>query len=396
MRLEREFKCFNRLHQKSDEILNGGLADPTPAISSLRKIHPLTIRTALDFISHLPDAGYFRTSTQFKVEHWHEICCKLEVTCTSEGKPMPLVSHGEAKYRSAGKILASSSGRDWSNVILEKWAHEAGLLPTIVPQSTEISIQLSGASTVEREGNGVYQKVAARPGTVWLCPAGVREEYVHVRAHVECLHIYIPETKISEEALGISNEKKGPGLPIGYHTIPDDRFIAKIGEMALNVLENETSASRIIAESLGFTLAAYLCREYSGNNDRSSEGNIRPLERQRLMRVCDFIDQNITRSFGIEDLARVACQSPSHFSRSFRAALGISPAEYVGKERFRVAKAMLLDENLQIGEISRSLGFSSQANFSRSFRGVSGMTPNQYRAKSKKLVPGADFPESHN
>jgi AraC family transcriptional regulator len=109
------------------------------------------------------------------------------------------------------------------------------------------------------------------------------------------------------------------------------------------------------------------------------------------VRVCDFIDRNITKSFGIEELAQVACQSPSHFSRSFRAALGISPAQYVSKERFRVAKEMLLDDNLQIGEISRSLGFSSQANFSRSFRGVAGMTPNQYRAKSRKLIPGADF-----
>ncbi|KRR02330.1 helix-turn-helix domain-containing protein [Bradyrhizobium valentinum] len=303
---------------------------------------------------------------------------------------MPLVSHGEAKYSSAGKVLASSAGRNWSNIILEKWAHEVGLLPTIVPQSTEISIQLSGASVVEREGNGVYQKVAAKPGTIWLCPAGVQEDYVHVRGHVECLHVYIPETRTSEEALGISNEKM-LGMPIGYHTIPDDRFIASIGELALRVLENETSSSRIIAESLGVTLAAYLCREYSGNNERSGEVNIRPLERQRLARVCDFIAQNITKSFGIEDLAQVACQSPSHFSRSFKAALGISPAEYVSKERFRVAKAMLLDENLQIGEISRSLGFSSQANFSRSFRSVSGMTPNQYRAKSRKLIPGADF-----
>ena len=214
-----------------------------------------------------------------------------------------------------------------------------------------------------------------------------------MRGHVECLHIYIPETKISEEALGISNEKM-PGLPIGYHTIPDDRFIASIGEMALSVLENETSSSRIIAESLGFTLAAYLCREYSGNNERSSEGNIRPLERQRLARVCDFIDQNITKSFGIEDLAQVACQSPSHFSRSFRAALGISPAEYVSKERFRVAKAMLLDENLQIGEISRSLGFSSQANFSRSFRGVSGMTPEPISREEQKAHSGRRFTQN--
>src|SRR3984893_15493018 len=196
---------------------------------------------AFDFIREtLPDAGYFRTSAQFIVARWHEICFKFRVTCTSEGKPMPLVSHGEAKYCSAGKILASSSGRNWSNVILEKWAHEAGLLPTIVPQSTEISIQLSGASTVEREGNGVYQKVAAKPGPVWLCPAGVQEDYVHVRGHVECLHIYIPETKTSEEALGISKDRMSD-LAIGYHTIPNDRFIANIGEMALSVLENETS-----------------------------------------------------------------------------------------------------------------------------------------------------------
>jgi AraC family transcriptional regulator len=304
---------------------------------------------------------------------------------------MPLViSHGEAKYASAGKMLASSSGRNWSNVILEKWEHEAFRIPTIVPQSTEISIQLSGASVVEREGNGEYQKVAARPGTIWLCPAGVREDYVHVRGHLECLHIYIPEVKASEQALGISSEKRS-GLPIGYHTIAGDQFIRNIGEIALALLENETSSSRILAESLAFTLSAYLCRQYSGSNEGCGQSGIRPLDKRRLAQVCDFIDQNIARSFGIEDLAQVACQSTSHFSRSFKAALGVSPAEYVSKERFRVAKKMLLDENLQIGEISRLLGFSSQANFSRSFRAVSGMTPYQYRVRSNKLVPGANF-----
>jgi AraC family transcriptional regulator len=307
---------------------------------------------------------------------------------------MPLViSHGEAKYASAGKMLASSSGRNWSNVILEKWEHEAFRIPTIVPQSTEISIQLRGASVVEREGNGEYQKVAAKPGTIWLCPAGVQEDYVHVRGRLECLHIYVPEVKASEEALGISSEK-GAGLPIGYHTIAGDQFIRNIGEIALALLENETSSGRILAESLAFTLSAYLCRQYSGRSEKSdNSGSIRPLERRRLAQVCDFIGQNIAKPFGIEDLAQVACQSASHFSRSFKAALGVSPAEYVSRERFRVAREMLLDENLQIGEISRLLGFSSQANFSRSFRGLAGMTPYQYRARSKKVVPGATLRE---
>lgn len=303
---------------------------------------------------------------------------------------MPVISHGEAKYRSAGKILASSSDRNWSNVILEKWAHEAGRLPTIVPQSTEISIQLSGATTVEREGDGVYQKVAARAGTIWLCPAGIREDYVHVRGNVECLHIYIPQMLTDEEGLEVSDERM-PGSPIGYHTLAGDGFIANIGKIALSVLDNETSANRILAESLGFTLAAYLAREYSRNNERANEVNIRPLDKRRLARVCDFINQNITNAFGIEELARIACQSPSHFSKSFKTAIGISPAQYVSRERFRVAKAMLLDENFQISEISRLLGFSSQANFSRSFRGVTGTTPNQYRATSKKLPTAAAF-----
>src|ERR1700730_17300632 len=35
---------------------------------------------AFDFIREtLPDAGYFRTSAQFIVERWHEICFKFRV-----------------------------------------------------------------------------------------------------------------------------------------------------------------------------------------------------------------------------------------------------------------------------------------------------------------------------
>jgi AraC family transcriptional regulator len=46
-----------------------------------------------------------------------------------------------------------------------------------------------------------------------------------------------------------------------------------------------------------------------------------------------------------------------------------------------LAKTRLLSEDGQIGEIALASGFSSQANFTRAFRKAVGVTPAQFRAR---------------
>ena len=85
-----------------------------------------------------------------------------------------LVGHSKAKYIT-GTCLGSSRERAWSGLLAERWHHSEGDLGEVRPRETEVIVMLSGALRVRRRGDGRLQHHYAVPGTVWLCPAGIRE-----------------------------------------------------------------------------------------------------------------------------------------------------------------------------------------------------------------------------
>jgi AraC family transcriptional regulator len=100
--------------------------------------------------------------------------------------------------------------------------------------------------------------------------------------------------------------------------------------------------------------------------------------------VTDFIEASVSGEFTVEDLASVACMSQAHFSRSFKAATGAAPHEYVSRRRLDLAKQLLASTDRLLIDIAYATGFSSQANFNRAFRRVVGTTPSQYRAERRR------------
>ena len=58
---------------------------------------------------------------------------------------------------------------------------------------------------------------------------------------------------------------------------------------------------------------------------------------------------------------------------------GTSYQAVVDKLRFSRAKLLLMNPDRSVGNIARSLGFSSQANFTRMFRRIAGLSPRQFR-----------------
>ena len=106
----------------------------------------------------------------------------------------------------------------------------------------------------------------------------------------------------------------------------------------------------------------------------------KPIDGRRMARVMAFVGAHIEHNFTVADLAEVACMSPAHFARSFKATTGRCPHEFLRQIRVALAKQMLADRHLPISDIALSTGFSSQSNFSRAFRDATGITPRDYRA----------------
>ncbi|MBQ8663572.1 MAG: PocR ligand-binding domain-containing protein [Eubacterium sp.] len=101
----------------------------------------------------------------------------------------------------------------------------------------------------------------------------------------------------------------------------------------------------------------------------------------------EYIHKNYRNEITLEQTADYVAASPSHFSKVFKAEVGIGFAAYVNKLRLDKAKELLRDSSLPISDITQSVGYSNQQYFSRVFKNETGMTPGQYKKKSKNLLP---------
>ncbi|MEQ4204130.1 AraC family transcriptional regulator [Actinopolymorpha sp. B17G11] len=105
-----------------------------------------------------------------------------------------------------------------------------------------------------------------------------------------------------------------------------------------------------------------------------------PLARH-LLRVRDLIDRAYAEQLDIPALARSANVSETYFSRSFKAAFGETPHQYVMSRRMERAKALLREDELSVTEICLSVGFTSLGSFSTQFRRFVGDSPTAYRER---------------
>ena len=296
---------------------------------------------------------------------------------------MGMLGNSVDKYVT-GRMLQTSNDRRWSSHLLaERWSHEPGDLPPQLPRDTEVAILLRGNSLVDRVGAGMRQRTYGRKGTVWLCPAGIREDFIRVENRMqEVLHIFLPGQPFDDTLLR-DLDIDPSGISIRYEAIDQDSFIEYVADRILQELAQESSTGRLLIEGLGRALSAHLVHSYSASAVRLTQSNAaqKPLDAKRLSRVTEFIDACVERDFTVKDLASVACMSPAHFSRSFKAATGTSPHEYVSRQRLDLAKRLLATSDRLLVDIAYATGFSSQANFNRAFRKAVGTTPSAYRAQ---------------
>jgi len=98
-----------------------------------------------------------------------------------------------------------------------------------------------------------------------------------------------------------------------------------------------------------------------------------------MQRAVEYINDHITEEISIESICAVNYMSKYHFCRQFKRQMGLTVMEYILKTRIIMAKELLSEADLSIGEVSESCGFSSPSYFSRVFKADTGMTPTQYK-----------------
>jgi AraC family transcriptional regulator len=290
------------------------------------------------------------------------------------------------KYSSTG-LLVSSADRGWSGLSAELRSHSGGVVVRKSTQPyTEISVDIHGnGSVVTRQAGGIFERTVAERGTIWLCPAGLHEDFVDLSDPVpRILHIYLPSSHFSPNSLGIDLDKSVIAS-LRYESGFQDPLLAGIASAILSELQTETSAGKLLADTLASSVAARLIQNHLSPSPAQTLPRIAQegLDRRRLSRILDYIEANLEGDLTIDQLASIACLSRFHFARAFKAAVGQSPHQYVSGKRLERAKALLVRGDHSLVDIALALNFSGQATFTRAFRQVTGLTPGEYRHRSR-------------
>ncbi|MFI9175849.1 GlxA family transcriptional regulator [Streptomyces lincolnensis] len=90
---------------------------------------------------------------------------------------------------------------------------------------------------------------------------------------------------------------------------------------------------------------------------------------------------DLSGDLSIRSLSRQAGLSERHFTRLFRAQVGMSAREYIEGARVVAASRLLTETSRSLGSIARETGFGTQATMLRSFRRVLRVSPLGYRER---------------
>ncbi len=101
----------------------------------------------------------------------------------------------------------------------------------------------------------------------------------------------------------------------------------------------------------------------------------------RVIFAIGLMNERCSSPLTLSEIAGQVRLSREHFSRLFKAEIGMPPAKYVKRLRLQRGKELLETTLLSVKEIMYKVGVTDESHFVRDFKLAYGFTPMQYRLK---------------
>lgn len=100
----------------------------------------------------------------------------------------------------------------------------------------------------------------------------------------------------------------------------------------------------------------------------------------KLRKVEAFVREKLDEEISVDALAELAELSPFHFSRVFKQATGMTPLQFITRERIARAQQLIRETSDSLLEIALDVGYTSPSHFAQVFRRMVGVTPTEFRS----------------
>ena len=92
-----------------------------------------------------------------------------------------------------------------------------------------------------------------------------------------------------------------------------------------------------------------------------------------------YLNEHYAENITVDTLAAIAHYSPAQFRRLFHSLTQMSPSDYITNVRINAAKTILGTTDRRISDIAQDVGFFDHSHFIRTFKHTVGVTPAKYR-----------------
>jgi AraC family transcriptional regulator len=282
-----------------------------------------------------------------------------------------------------GQVVADSAALHWSGLFVRRYKFPRVVDRFLVPATPEplISCQLAGSAVFkERDLGGNWITHQLKRGTLFVTrsrtpyevsfssPAG--EELENVQVHV-AVDVFL--TAVEAAYAGKSE------------SIEVIDFFGRDGALAhLCFACAEMLAARVPAKSERVThltklIASCLAEKYT--TAAAEKADFRGgLPVRQLRKVEDHVHEHLADDVSLESLAELVELSPFHFSRVFKQTVGMTPLQFVTRERITRAQQLIRETKRNLIEIGLEVGYKNPSHFAQVFRRVVGVTPTDFRS----------------
>jgi AraC family transcriptional regulator len=108
--------------------------------------------------------------------------------------------------------------------------------------------------------------------------------------------------------------------------------------------------------------------------------------KERILRVLTHIQEHLDGALDLEELARVACFSSFHFHRVFAAMTGETMADHVRRLRLERAAMELRSGAKQVIQVALDAGYEAHEAFTRAFKAAYGVSPAEFRRATEPVA----------
>jgi len=281
-----------------------------------------------------------------------------------------------------GEVLADSATLKWPGLFVRRYRFPRVVDGFLVPATSEplITCQLDGSAEFqERDIGGIWIPRQVRRGDIfvtgsktpyelrWRSPLGAEIDVMHIHLGVDqCLAAFEMVYPDKANAVEVTD------------FFGRDETLAHLSFACAEMLSARTADNAKRVAGLAHLLAIYVAEKYT------NVASQRPVYRGglpivRLRKIEDYVHAHVSESISIDSLAELAELSAFHFSRVFKQATGITPLQFVTRERMLQAQQLIRETSRSLIEIALEVGYTSPSHFAQVFRRTVGMAPTEFR-----------------